>query len=71
MKTYTSFEEIDKDLKILDLRRQIAREQVKGNVSSIKEQLRPPEILSFLGSGFLKKLIVSSLFSYVLRRLRR
>jgi hypothetical protein len=71
MKTYTSFEEVDKDLKILDLRRQIAKEQVKGNLSRIKQQLQPPEILSFLGSGVLKKLIISSVFGYIVRRLRR
>ncbi len=70
-KTYDSFEEVDKDLKILDLRRQIAQEQVKGNVSSIKEGLQPPEILSILGSGMLKKLIISSLLGYVLRRFRK
>ena len=70
-KTYDSFEEVDKDLKILDLRRQIAQEQVKGNVSSIKEGIQPPEILSILGSGMLKKLIISSLLGYVLRRFRK
>ncbi|MGB5402356.1 DUF6327 family protein [Robiginitalea sp.] len=70
-KTYDSFEEVDKDLKILDLRRQIAQEQVKGNVSNIKEGLQPPEILSILGSGMLKKLIISSLLGYVLRRFRK
>ena len=70
-KTYDSFEEVDKELKILDLRRQIAQEQVKGNVSSIKEGLQPPEILSILGSGMLKKLIISSLLGYVLRRFRK
>ncbi|MGB5188435.1 DUF6327 family protein [Robiginitalea sp.] len=70
-KTYASFEEVDKDLKILNLRRQIANEQVKGNVSSIKEALQPPEILSVLGSGMFKKLIISSLFGYVLRRIRK
>lgn len=70
-KTYDSFEEVDKDLTILNLRRQIAHEQVKGNIYSIKEGLQPPEILSILGSGMLKKLIISSLFGYVLRRIRK
>lgn len=70
-KTYASFKEVDKDLKILDLRRQIAKEQVKGGISNIKEQFEPPQIVSFLGSGMLKKLIISSVFGYVLRRLRR
>lgn len=70
-KTYASFEEVNKDLQILDLRRQIAREQVKGNISSIKEELQPPEILSVLGSGMLKKFLISTLIGFVLRRFRR
>lgn len=70
-KTYVSFEEVDRDLKILDLRRQIAQEQVKGNVASIKEGLQPPEILSILGSGMIKKLIISSLLGYLVRRFRK
>jgi len=70
-KTYDSFEEVNKDLKILDLRRQIAREQVKGNISSIKEILQPPEILSVLGSGMLKKFLISTLIGFLLRRFRR
>jgi len=70
-KTYATFEEVNRDLKILDLRRQIAREQVKGTISSIKEGLQPPEILSFLGSGMLKKFIISTLIGIVLRRFRR
>jgi hypothetical protein len=70
-KTYASFEEVNKDLQILDLRRQIAREQVKGNISSIKEGLQPPEILSVLSSGMLKKFLISTLIGFVLRRFRR
>jgi hypothetical protein len=70
-KTYASFEEVNKDLQILDLRRQIAREQVKGNISSIKEGFQPPEILSVLGSGMFKKFLISTLIGFVLRRFRR
>ena len=70
-KTYESFEEVNKDLKILDLRRQIALEQVKGDVASIKEALQPPEILSVLSSGVLKKFIISTLIGFVLRRFRK
>jgi hypothetical protein len=70
-KTYASFEEVNKDLQILDLRRQIAREHVKGNISSIKEGLQPPEILSVLSSGMLKKFLISTLIGFVLRRFRR
>jgi hypothetical protein len=70
-KTYDSFEEVNKDLKILDLRRRIAMEQAKGDVASIKEALQPPEILSVLSSGVLKKFIISTFVGFVLRRFRK
>jgi hypothetical protein len=70
-KTYHNFDEVDKDLRILNLRRQIAQEQVKGKISSIKAGLEPPEILSVLSSGMLKKFVISTLIGYVLRRFRR
>ncbi|WP_299226279.1 hypothetical protein [uncultured Psychroserpens sp.] len=41
MKNYTSFEEIDYDLKRLDLERQIAFEELKGIKSDVKDDLRP------------------------------
>ena len=68
---YNSFEEVEKDIKILDLRRQIASERIKGDVNSIKEQFQPPEIFSFLNSGFLKKFLISWLFGFLLKRLKR
>ena len=66
-----SFEEVDKDIKILDLRRQIAKERVKGDFASIKEQFQPPEVLTLLTSGVLKKFLFTWLFGFILRRLRR
>jgi hypothetical protein len=68
---YHSFEEVDKDIKILNLRRQIAMEQIKGDVEEVKDHFRPPEILSILNSGMLKKFLFSWLFGYLLRRLRK
>jgi hypothetical protein len=68
---YNSFDEVEKDIKILDLRRQIAMEQVKGDFVSIKEHFQPPEILSYFGSGVFKKVLFSWLLGFVLRRLRR
>ncbi|MCF8713623.1 hypothetical protein JM658_02190 [Joostella atrarenae] len=39
MKVYTSFEEIDKDLKILRLKKDISKEEIKLNYNGLKEDL--------------------------------
>lgn len=47
MKTpvYSSFEDIDQDLKILNLERQIAREELRNVGVEFKESLTPKHIL--------------------------
>lgn len=47
-KKYTSFREIDEDLKRLQLERQIAVEELKGIQHSITEELRPYHWVSWL-----------------------
>ncbi|EIJ38338.1 DUF6327 family protein [Galbibacter orientalis] len=39
MKVYTSFEEIDKDLKVLRLQKDISKEEIKLNFEGLKEDL--------------------------------
>ena len=68
---YKSFEEVDRDLKVLSLRRQIAQEEMKGDLIDIKKRFEPPEILSFLRDGVLKKLLFSWLVGVVIRKLRK
>ena len=68
---YTSFEEVDKDLQVLNLRRQIAREEIKGDLIDIKSHFEPPEMFSFLRDGVLKKLLFSWLFGYIFRKFRK
>ena len=70
-RTYNSFDEVDKDIRILNLRRQIARERMKGDVADIRDHFRPPELVSLLGSGMLKKFLFSWLLGYLLRRFRK
>ncbi len=48
MKEYSSFEEIDRDIKILKLQNQIDKEEVKLRMEQTKEALSP---LSILGSS--------------------
>ncbi|TNF72626.1 MAG: hypothetical protein EP302_04935 [Bacteroidetes bacterium] len=68
---YTSFEEVDKDLKVLNLRRQIAQEEIKGDLADIKSRFEPPELLSFIRDGILKKLLLSWLVGFILRKIRK
>ena len=68
---YTSFEEVDKDLEVLSLRRQIAQEEIKGDLIDIKSRFEPPEILSVLRDGVLKKLLFSWLIGFVSGKYRK
>ena len=68
---FNSFEEVDKDLKILNLKREIAIERMKGDVEDVKDRFRPPEVLSLLNSGTLRKVLISWAFGYLLKRLRK
>jgi hypothetical protein len=68
---YTSFEEVDEDLKVLSLRRQIAQEEIKGDLIDIKKRFEPPEVLSYLRDGVVKKLLFSWLVGFVIRKFRK
>ena len=68
---YTSFEEVDKDLKILHLRRQIAEEEFKGNLGEFKRRFEPASLFSSLGEGVIKKFLISWVLGFVLRKIRR
>lgn len=48
MKNYSSFDEIELDLKRLSLERQIALENLKGVHLHVKEELQPPNWLNLL-----------------------
>lgn len=50
MKKYTSFDEIDKDLKLLELRYQIAKQKTSIDVAYLKSDLKITNILSELFS---------------------
>ncbi|MEL4307057.1 DUF6327 family protein [Joostella sp. CR20] len=54
MKIYTSFEEIDKDLRVLRLQKDISKEEIKLNYHGIKEDLG---FLNVIGktTGFILK----------------
>jgi hypothetical protein len=59
-KKYTSFEEIDRDLRILELSREIELENLKLTYSEAKESLYPKQLLGGLG-GIIQKIAITLL----------
>jgi len=57
-KKYTSFEQIDQDLKVLKLQQEIERENLKMQVQITKNSLYPTNLLGGF-SGVLQKLTLS------------
>ena len=55
MKEYRSFEEIERDLKILKLQNEIDKEEVMLSFSRTKEALSPMSILSSAGQAAKRK----------------
>ncbi len=58
MKKYTSFEEIDRDLKILKLQNEIDKEEIKISINHTKEALSPISIVGGMVSSIFQKAIV-------------
>ncbi len=57
-KKYTSFKEIDNDLKILKLQREIDLENLKMNFNLTKQSLQPSHLLGGFG-GLVKSFLIS------------
>ncbi len=61
MRTYSNFEEIDKDLKILKLQREIDKEEIKLSLDQAKSSLSPVSLLgSTMGSIFQKIIVMKA-----------
>lgn len=65
MKKYTSFDQIDKDLKLLELRYQIAKQKASIDVAYLKSDMRITnilsELLSTLGKRYFYKQVIEKL----------
>jgi len=66
MKTYSSFSEIDKQLKILSLQRKINLESFKLNLHRCKSDLSPSHLL-----GGYKGILQKSLLTFLLAQLKK
>ncbi len=61
MRVYSSFEEIDKDLKILKLQTEIDKEEIKLSIDQTKENLSPVSLIgSTIGSIIQKALVLKA-----------
>tara|TARA_R100001369_G_scaffold29172_1_gene52461 strand:- start:154045 stop:154272 length:228 start_codon:yes stop_codon:yes gene_type:complete len=58
MKEYSSFDEIDRDLKILKLQNQIDKEEIRLSVENTKDSLSPLSLLGGLFGSILEKAFV-------------
>ncbi|WP_349523569.1 DUF6327 family protein [Muricauda sp. NFXS6] len=65
---YTSFEDIDRDLKVLKLQRQIEEEKVKLAIQNTKKELYPTNILGGL-APLLQKIAISLIAKKLLKKL--
>jgi len=61
MRVYSSFDEIDKDLKILKLQTEIDKEEIKLSMDQTKESLSPKSLIrSAIGSIAQKALVLKA-----------
>ena len=61
MRIYSSFEEIDKDLKILKLQTEIDKEEIKLSMDQTKQSLTPVSLAgSIIGSIMQKALVLKA-----------
>lgn len=68
-KRYTSFKEIDKDLKILALQQEIDKEALKLNFRTAKNSLYPTNLMGGVG-GILQKLVISFIAGKFLKKFK-
>lgn len=58
MRQYRNFDEIDRDLKLLKLQQDIAKEEISLNVNRAKESIKPKAIVKNLAGTVLKSAMV-------------
>lgn len=58
MKEYSSFDEIDRDLKILKLQTQIDKEEIKLSYELIKDNMSPLSLITSISGSIIRKALV-------------
>lgn len=68
-KKYTSFKEIDSDLKILALQQEVDKETLKLNFRTTKNRLYPTSLMGGFG-GIVQKLVISFVAGKLLKKFK-
>lgn len=63
--TYTSFEQIDRDLKRLQLQSQISKEELKLNLYKVKDKATPSKLFGTVMSGIASSSLIVKLLAPV------
>lgn len=58
MRTYSNFEQIDKDLKILKLQTEIDKEEIKLSLDQTKDNISPSSLLGSTVGAIIQKALV-------------
>ena len=58
MRTYNSFEEVERDLKYLKLQQEVHKETMKLNLNEVKESLSPISIVTNIIGSIAKKAVI-------------
>jgi len=66
MRIYSSFEEIDKDLKILKLQTEIDKEEIKLSVDQTKQSLSPLSLVGGVVGSIMQKALVLKAVSKII-----
>ncbi|ARN78482.1 hypothetical protein BST97_11060 [Nonlabens spongiae] len=58
MRTYSNFEEVERDLKYLKLQQEVHKETMKLNLNEVKESLSPISIVTNIIGSIAKKAVI-------------
>lgn len=58
MRVYNSFDEIDRDLRYLQLQKQVDQETMKLNLNEVKESFSAVSVLTSIVSSIAKKAVI-------------
>jgi len=67
MKIYTSFEEIDKDIKVLKLEKDISKEEIKLNFNGIKDDFSFLNVVGKTASSVIQKALTFKLLRNLIK----
>ena len=67
MKIYTSFEELDKDIKVLKLEKEISKEEIKLNFNGIKDDFSFLNVVGKTASSVIQKALTFKLIRNLIK----